>query len=135
LIEPFGVLYVLLLSRKRVAEPGRYQSPVPLDRLVMESFFETFREFFEGDGRHHVWVTSLADESTIVYHHHNVLYAYGPLDRFEALADAHDLRRGEVRYPMPHMHSYLPDFDNEETRILEYWQWKRFPLQADDDPD
>ena len=132
--EPFGVLYVLLLSRLGVAEPGRYQGPVPLDRAVMESFLEEFRDFFEGDGRHHVWVTSLNDQSTLVYDNHNVIYAYGPLDRYEQVVRAHGLSRAPVRFPVPHMHSYLPEFDQEEARVLRHWEWTQFPLQPDDDP-
>ena len=133
LAEPFGVLYVLLLSRKKVAEPGRYQGPVPLDRPTMESFFQEFRDYFEGDGRHHVWVTSLAHRSTIVYDHHNVLYGYGPLDRYETVAEARGLKRGKIRFPVPHVHSYLPSFDGDEARILSHWEWTHFPLQQGDE--
>ena len=131
---PFGVLYVLLLSRLGSSAPGRYQGPVPLDRPVMESFLERFRDFFEGDGRHHVWVTSLGDDSTVVYDNHNVVYAYGPLERYEAVARAHGLRRGPVRFPVPHMHSYVPRFDGQEDEVLRYWEWKHFPLQPQDEP-
>jgi hypothetical protein len=87
LAEPFGILYVLLVSRKD-HEPARYQCPYPCDRGEMESFFRTFTDFFESDGRHHVWLTSLTDSSTLVYDKHNVIYAYGPLPQFERVLDS-----------------------------------------------
>lgn len=52
--EPFGILYVLLVSRSD-QEPGRYQSPVPVSRAEMETFLHEFRGFLEGNGRHHIW--------------------------------------------------------------------------------
>jgi hypothetical protein len=131
--EPFGILYVLLLSRFDKASPGRYQSPTPCDRQAMGSFFQKFKAFFEGDGRHHVWVMSLPDHATLVYDQHNVIYAYGQLDRYKEVAARHGLSEGPVSFPVPHAHCYNAEFDKDEDRILKWWDWKQFPLQDGDD--
>lgn len=130
--EPFGILYVLLLSR-RGHEPGRYQSPYPTDTSETRRFLEEYREFLERDARHHLRVMSLAAEGTIVYDNHNVIYAYGSLQKFEQVAHKHALKRGDVRFPVPHTHKYNAAYDDEEDKILSHWSWKMFPLQESDD--
>ena len=132
LAEPFGILYVLLVSRND-HEPARYQSPYPCDRGEMESFFRSFTDFFESDGRHHIWVTSLPDSSTLVYDQHNVIYAYGALPEFERVLHNQGLNRGAVGFPVPHSHHYNAEFDEEEQRLLDYWAWRQSPLQEGDD--
>ncbi len=130
--EPFGILYVLLVSRSD-QEPGRYQSPVPVSRAEMEAFVQEFKAFLEGDGRHHVWVASLPDHATLVYDQHNVLYAYGPLSEYESVLRQRGLQEGEVRFPLPHTHHYDTPFDGEAARLLAYWEWQRFPLIEGED--
>ncbi len=50
--QRYFVLYILLLSHAG-RSIGRYQSPL-IDRLKeLQSFIWRFREFLEGDGRHH----------------------------------------------------------------------------------
>jgi hypothetical protein len=130
--EPFGVLYVLLVSR-RGHERGRYQRPDPASRAESLDFLHLYRDYFEQDGRHHVWLKSLPANSTIVYDNHNVIYAYGPLQRFQQVLESQGLRRGEVRFPAPHTHRYNAEFDTVEDKIMEHWMWKAFPLQDTDD--
>src|SRR5947208_3394735 len=45
LAEPFGILYVLLLSRLGKAEPGRYQSPQPVGRIILNNSVRDFETF------------------------------------------------------------------------------------------
>ncbi len=131
---PFGILYVLVASRLG-RENGRYQNDVPVEYDDLERFLYDFQEFLEEDGRHHVWVQSLGDEQQFVFDNHNVVYAYGDIDRIEAAVKAAGFSEGEVLTPVPHSHNYHPEFDSEEDRIMEYWSWTRFPLQpGDDDP-
>ena len=99
----------------------------------MEQFVREFAPYLEGDGRHHFWITSLPEHSTLVYDQHNVIFAYGPIDRFRRLLESRGFTRGEVRFPVPHMHCYNAPMDAEEERILAWWEWKHFPLQADDE--
>ena len=50
----------------------------------MEEFLREFGRFLCEDSRHDLWVRSHDDDATIVLDRHNVIYAYGPLDAFEA---------------------------------------------------
>ena len=130
--EPFGILYVLLVSR-RGNRPARYQCPYPCSRSEMESFLLEFREYFESDGRHHVWVTSLPESSTLVYDQHDVIYAYGPLEKFTEILEGSGLTKGTVTFPVPHSHHYNPENDDAEERLFEHWAWLGSPLLPDDD--
>jgi len=130
--EPFGILYVLLVSRCG-NEPSRYQSPYPCARDEMESFVGHFQEYFESDGRHHIWITSLPESATLVYDNHNVLYAYGPLERYQKILSRSGLNEGSVRFPVPHTHNYNAEFDDHEKKVLAHWDWRRYPLVAGDD--
>jgi hypothetical protein len=130
---PFGILYVLIVSR-RGRDPGRYQSPEPIAYDALERFLHTFREFLEQDGRHHLWVTSLSDEGQFVFDRHNMVYAYGDLDRYESHLDSAGFVRGQVAIPFPHSHHYHTEFDTAEDELMEYWRWKKFPLEPDDNP-
>ncbi|MDT5124249.1 MAG: hypothetical protein QOC96_3731 [Acidobacteriota bacterium] len=132
LSEPFGILYVLVGSRAVNVE-GRYQNPQPASRVEMETFLKEFQDFSEKDARHHVWIASLPDSSTLVYDNHNVIYAYGQLDGFKRVLVAEGLNQGDVRVPVPHTHNYNPMFDAEENRVLSYWDWKHFPLAKGDE--
>ena len=99
----------------------------------MESFLLEFREYFETDGRHHVWVMSVPESSTLVYDQHNVIYAYGPLQEFTEILNESGLQRGTVRFPSPHSHNYNPENDDAEERLLQRWEWLESPLLPDDD--
>lgn len=129
---PFGILYVLLVSR-RGRPSGRYQSPEPVDFAGLESFLYTFQNFFEQDGRHHLWVASSVGEGQFIYDRHNMIYAYGDLARYEARLRACDFEPGDVRIPAPHCHNYHGDFDAVEDDVMNHWAWKQFPLQPEDE--
>jgi hypothetical protein len=131
--DPFGILYVLVVPRG-YGDAARYQSSEPVVRQSAIAFLTRFEKFFEGDGRHHLWLASISNSDQLVYDKHNVIYAYGNLPVFEELLD----RRGmemvdEVRFPSPHIHNYYPEFDEEERNLLRYWEWKQLPLAENDD--
>jgi hypothetical protein len=130
---PFWILYVLLVSRKDNL-PGRYQCPGPVSREECESFLVQYREYFEGDGRHHIWVGAEYGAGLLIYDHHNVIYAYGPLEEFKVVLRASGLTQTDhVRFPVPHTHHYHSHFDEQEERILKHWEWRRSELQSGDD--
>jgi hypothetical protein len=129
--EPFGILYVLVISRLDSQE-ARYQCPEPLTRTQMEAFLFEFHDFFESDARHHVWITSLPDKATLVYDNHNLIYAYGPLQRFAGVLRQQGLKEIRITVPSPHAHRYHPEFDASEAEVLSYWKWKTFPLAEQD---
>jgi hypothetical protein len=130
---PFGVLYVLLVSRQG-HQHGRYQNPTPIGRDELELFLYSFQDFFEQDGRHHLWVTSTSGEGQVIFDNHNVLYAYGEPEIYERILRGRGFREDPVRTPAPHSHNYHEAFDACENEVLGYWNWKRFPLKDSDDP-
>jgi hypothetical protein len=129
---PFGILYVLTVPRCD-HQQGRYQSESPCEKWQLLSFLEDFRDYFEKDGRHHLWIFGLGDKSQLVYDNHNVIYAYGPLESFERVLVEAGLEPGEVPRPAPHVHVYSEAFDKDEDRILSQHHWKWFPLVEETD--
>ena len=81
LTEPFLLLYVLVVPRVQ-SDAGRYQSD-ELSRSELDAFIEQFGTFWDGDGRHNIWIRS-ADGGMLVYDRHNLIFAYGPLQRFKS---------------------------------------------------
>jgi hypothetical protein len=130
---PYWLLYVLVVPRG-ASEAGRYESVRDASFDQVQTFLNDFREFLEGDARHHLWIYSSADQSLLVYDKHNVIYVYGPLEEAGKLLDALGLEQTEaVAFPFPHSHWYHDRFDGEDQRLLNYWEWERKPLAEDDD--
>jgi len=130
----FYLLYVLLVSRLGNPE-GRYQAPTTLAEDQLGVFIERFRSYLEQDGRHHLWVASAAaPENTLVYDQHNVIYAYGDLDRYVEVVQQSGFHEGTVRFPDPHTHHYHGEYDADEAALLQYWAWQRTPLKPEDRP-
>jgi len=129
--EPYFLLYVLQVPRSEVPA-GRYQAPEPISRGQLTLFLRQFGDFLEGDGRHHFWIGS-TDKSLLVYDRHQVLYAYGPLDKFKTVLYESGLQETtEVLLPDPHVHRYNQQFDRQAADLMNYWSWKPFPLQDSD---
>jgi len=130
---PFWILYVLAVPRTEL-HPGRYQSTEPVERSGAEEFLYRFRRFFEGDGRHNLWLKSTSTADLLVYDKHNIIYAYGNLQVFEHALNAKGLKQAtEVLFPFPHSHHYNSEFDEEEREVLLHWNWTRFDLQQNDE--
>ena len=129
---PFRVLYVLVVAGTDAYEPGRYECPVEftLDRLT--TFIDEFSAFFEGDGRHHLWVAS-ASAGAVVYDRHELIYAYGPLDDFERVLASRGYKETSVEVPAPHAHHYRAEFDSHLVRLMKRWHWRHSPLKPGDD--
>lgn len=131
---PFGVLYVLKVSRCG-HEIGRYQSTElgSFDDLVL--FAYTFQEFFEEDGRHHVWFIDIPTDNRVIYDNHDLIYSYGEDADVVALLKARGFAESRLEIPAPHLHKYNVEYDGAGDEIMRYFEWKRFPLQeAHDDP-
>jgi hypothetical protein len=128
---PFHLLYILHTTRTG-APLGRYQSP-ELDADTMFEFSEEFGAFLTEDSRHDIWLRSHNDNATIVLDRHNLIYAYGPLDRFEApLIDAGLRRATPHAIPLPHVHYYHAEWDDSERAILKAFNWTLTPLRDED---
>jgi hypothetical protein len=132
--EPMWLLYVLDVPRDE-SRPGRYQSQAPLARIELKTFLDRFREYFEFDGRHDIWIKEVSGPSLLVYDRHNVIYAYGSLEEFKQLLITKGLKQvPQVSFPAPHSHHYNAEYDLEQTAVLDYLPWKFSPLsEADDD--
>ena len=131
---PYGILYVLKVSRLGHSD-ARYQSPEPCSFYDLELFAYTFQEYFEGDGRHHLWFIDVPTGSQLIYDNHNLIYSYGNDDDVISLLRSKGFEEGDPQIPCPHEHCYNQEFDTNEDEIMEYFEWKKFPLQEEhDDP-
>lgn len=130
--EPFYILYVFLVPRTH-RPAGRYQSPDSVSREELAVFLNRFQKYFEGDGRHDIWILSAMDESLLVYDQHNVIYAYGPLDAFKDVLRRRNFEQvPKIDFPAPHSHHYNAELDSDQNALLDYWSWKVFPLTDQD---
>jgi hypothetical protein len=55
------------------------------------------------------------------------------LERFEALLANKKFKAQEFWFPAPHIHSYAPENDVEEERLMNEAAWTYFPLQKQDE--
>jgi len=132
--EPFFILYVLILSRKQENEAARYQSG-QVSYSELKAFFGRFEDYFENDGRHHVWIHSPESSATLVYDNHDIIYCYGPLETFSTVLQNNGLKMvDEIQRVGPHGHCYNQEFDSCEGELLKFLKWKKSPLQPQDDP-
>lgn len=135
---PFGVLYVLTVSRTS-HQRGRYQNTHSWSRAQLDGFLARFADALACDGRHSIWIASTqldgSYESQVIYDQHDFVYAYGDLERFTSLAQARGLRPGRPAIPCPHEHRYHPKFDLAEQQILTEYEWTRHDIVEEiDDP-
>ena len=129
---PYYVLYVLVTSRTE-KEIGRYQSPLFENKDDLISFLRLYEDYFETDGRHHIWIGTTDNSGLIVYDQHNVVFGYGPLALFEkTIIEEFNYKQKEFEFPAPHCHSFHPENDIYEESLINYFDWDIFPLQAQD---
>lgn len=127
---PFQLLYVLHTTRTG-AELGRYESP-ELTANAVERFLHQFGRFLCEDSRHDLWVRSHDDDATIVLDRHNLIYAYGPLEAFEAALQSLGARKGEPATLPAHVHHYHPEWDDAERGVLACFEWHVKRLRPSD---
>lgn len=130
--QRYYILYILLLSHAGRA-PGRYQSPLIDCHEELQLFIWTFQTFFEGDGRHHLWIVSPDSPDLLVYDQHDVIFGYGDLEAFESVLKTHGYEIREFWFPSPHAHGYDPANVNTEDDLMASFEWKFFELQPGDD--
>ena len=131
--DKFDLLYILLISRTG-NKPGRYQSPEPLSKNELREFLNKYENYLETDGRHHLWISSAETDDLIVYDHHNVLYAYGPVKTYSDILDQNSFKKTDtILFPVPHTHQYNRENDEEENDMIHNNEWRYFELEAGDD--
>ena len=126
--RPYTLLHVLHTPRGE-ADAGRYQSP-DLDRAEFRAFMRRYGRYLAADGRHDLWVHSR--EATPVWARHNLLYAYGPLDRFAEALTARGFGAGRPSLDFEHVHRYRARFDGAAAELLARYDWLRTPLREED---
>ena len=131
LTEPFLLLYVLVVPRGQ-SDAGRYQS-AELSRSELDAFIEQFGTFWDSDGRHNIWIRS-SDGGLLVYDRHNLIFAYGPLQRFESrLHELGYVSTGSLSLDFIHQHSYHQEFDDLERELTRRFAENRSDLRAGDE--
>lgn len=132
---PFFILYVLVVPRRTgEVNAARYQSK-EISYIELKAFFERFEDYLENDGRHHVWIHSPQNSATLVYDNHNIIYCYGPLQIFSTILGNNGLKVVDhIQRLGPHSHCYNQEFDNSQEEMLGFFQWRKSPLQPQDDP-
>lgn len=130
--EPFFLLYVLVIYRGG-GETGRYQSD-ELSREEVDELFARYSNFWDGDGRHSVWLRSEKDDSTLVYDRHNLIYAYGPLEKFEIILESLGYTSvPKLSLSFEHEHNYYAEFDALERELTTKLAKKRTELWPGDE--
>jgi hypothetical protein len=130
--EPFYFLYVLVIYRGG-GEIGRYQSN-ELSREELDTLFVRYDDFWDSDGRHSIWLRSEQDDATLVYDRHNLIYAYGPLERFELILESVGYAKTpEVSLAFEHEHCYYPEFDVFEQELTTKYAERKTDLQRGDE--
>ena len=132
LTPPFYVLYVLLVSRLGY-ESGRYQSPLFETNEMLCAFLQKYQEYIETDCRFHLWIGTANNSGTLVFDHHNVIFAYGQTDKYISVLKQEGFRKHKICIPSPHTHQYYPDNDKYEDSLSQECNWIHFPLAEDDD--
>jgi hypothetical protein len=129
---PYWCLYVLIVSRTD-QKCGRYQCPYPMVYNEIYNFGMKYKDYFETDGRHHIWMGSAKSKQLLVYDHHNVIYVYEDILNSSKYLREKSFIEETVKFPVPHMHNYNKSNDDKEISILKHYKWKRFPLKEQDE--
>lgn len=130
LAPPLLLLYVLHTPRGE-ADPGRYQSP-ELSVAVVRQFISKFASFLRSDSRYDLWIYSPADDATLVWDRHNLLYGYGPHGKFVRVLELMGFVPGKIEVPTPHMHYCRPENDPTAKELIKSLEWVFSPLQPED---
>lgn len=128
---PLYIMYVLVVSRTG-QETGRYQSPIFGTKPELREFLKKYRDFFETDGRHHIWIGTIKNKGLLVYDQHNVVFAYGDLEKYKSRLLKNKYKEQNYSFPAPHVHSFHEENDKFEKSILSEYEWRIFPLQEND---
>ncbi|WP_169665267.1 hypothetical protein [Flammeovirga yaeyamensis] len=128
---PFYILYVLVVSRIG-QELGRYQSPIFETKRELTEFLNRYQKYFETDARHHIWIGTVENNGLLVYDQHNVVFAYGNINKFRTRLAKNRYKEQDFSFPVPHGHLYHEENDKYEKSILTEFEWELFPLQSND---
>jgi hypothetical protein len=129
--QPIYILYILHTPRGE-GDPGRYQSS-ELSVEAVEHFLVRFSNYLQKDARFDLWFHSPSSSATVVWDRHNILFAYGLLEEFEAEIQKHGFSQGEPLVPVPHTHHYREACDADATALLSHFDWHKSGLREEDE--
>jgi hypothetical protein len=116
LCEPLYVIYVLHTSHND-NEQGRYQSKA-ISLSQVSDLFTSYKDFFENDARHDVWLHSPQSNASIVYDRHNLIYLYGFVDEQLECIEQKGIEKKAFTISFPHIHCYHAEYDIFETKLI-----------------
>ena len=131
LAEPYVLLYVLHTPRGE-GDEGRYESP-KLSATQFRSFMEKYGAYLSSDARFDVWAFSVPERSTLVWDRHNLVYGYGPIDRFVSVLRSLGFVEGASDVPVPHSHHYRAEWDAHAAGVLSEFPWSHSALRPEDE--
>jgi hypothetical protein len=128
---PFYVLYILIESRLGNSL-GRYQSPLIESKNDLKIFLDKYKNYFESDARHHVWLGTINNSGKLIYDLHNLIFAYGPNEKYIQILKQKGFKQKDFKIPNPHDHIFNPENDKYEDLIINHWDWVYFELKEQD---
>lgn len=131
LAPPYALLYVLHTPRGE-APAGRYQSP-SIDREQLSAFLDRFGAYLAADARFDLWLHSFEEQATVVWDRHDLLYAYGPINKLRDALEVLGFKPGQPQVGFAHQHHYRAEFDADARALLQHWDWTHTPLQKGDE--
>lgn len=80
-----------------------------------------------------MWITSATTNQQLIYDRHNVIYIYDHEEAIRGYFEGTSFKEADVRFPAPHIHYYREENDDDESDIIEYWDWIHTPLKETDE--
>lgn len=135
LVEPLAEKFVLgyeVRIERGISPLGTYRSD-PLTFGDLKSVAAEFRKLFEQDARHHTFVFPQETVAMVVYDEHDLVFAYGDLADYRKRLLEKGFEESYFELPFPHIHSYLDEMDEVESRLLNSRKWTFTAMEGSHD--
>lgn len=129
---PYCYMYVLVVPRGDGIEPGRYEYNWSIDGQEMAEVINWLRDPLEQDGRHNLWFYSCSEKCHLIYDRHEIIYLYGPTDRYESLLESLDFPEQYVQEWGSHVHFCNKEFDHIQDETVKSSDYKYHELGKED---
>lgn len=131
---PIKIVYLLFRPGSASVVPGRYLCPDPLNYEEVEIFCNKFREYFQTDGRHHLWILSANEKGIkqiLIFDNHGLLHVFDDFAKIKNILEIKNFREEEIIVPVPEPHIHFSSSDNNvfERALLGYWNWTHLPFK------
>jgi hypothetical protein len=130
---PFKVVYMLFRPGNSSVEPGRYMCPATVTFDQVEKLCHKFRDYFETDGRHHLWIFSaneIGKKQFLIFDNHGLLHVFDN-GKIRGLLEQRNFTEEDIVVPVPepHIHLSKPANNDVERELLQYWDWAHLPFK------